>query len=110
MLIAMSAGPLLKWRKDSAASVAARLKLVGAVAAIVFTGVAIALRAPLSAFGMAIAAWLVMAGPLFSFSASNWAAFHCEIRPNSLSIFRAQRSALFSGTPRWAFASPASSP
>jgi len=59
MLIAMSVGPLMKWRKDALAFSLSRLAPVALVALVIAVGVVIATRAVLTAFGLALAAWLI---------------------------------------------------
>ena len=66
MLIAMSAGPMMRWRKDAAKNIAAKLKFAAAATAIAFAALALFLKAPLSAFGMALSLWLV-AGAMLVF-------------------------------------------
>lgn len=58
MLIAMSIGPVMKWRKDGLASALSGLKIVGALAAVLFAGVAAVTKTVLPAFGVALALWL----------------------------------------------------
>ena len=66
MLIAMSVGPLMKWRKDGLVFPLSRLRVALVAALVVGAGVILATRAVLSAFGLALAAWLV-GGALIAF-------------------------------------------
>jgi cytochrome c-type biogenesis protein CcmF len=62
LLIAMSVGPMLKWKRDSLSEALKLLKPAAVAAAIAFVGV-LGLtfgRNALAAFGMALAAWLVV--------------------------------------------------
>ncbi|MEZ5895723.1 MAG: heme lyase CcmF/NrfE family subunit [Parvularculaceae bacterium] len=60
MLIAMSVGPLLKWRKDNLG--AALRRLLGVFVAVLVLAVAVAVIGGkvLSAFGIGLAAWLIL--------------------------------------------------
>lgn len=59
LLIAMTFGPSLKWRKDTIASALSGLKFAGVLSIAAFISIAIAARSVLPAFGMALALWLV---------------------------------------------------
>jgi cytochrome c-type biogenesis protein CcmF len=62
LLIAMSVGPMLKWKRDSLSEALKLLKPAAIAAALAFVGV-LGLtfgRNALAAFGMALAAWLVV--------------------------------------------------
>jgi cytochrome c-type biogenesis protein CcmF len=67
MLIAMSAGPIMKWRKDGFSSAASRLKFAALVSVTAFVLLAVATGAPLSAFGLAIAVWLAAGAAVILF-------------------------------------------
>jgi cytochrome c-type biogenesis protein CcmF len=62
LLIAMSVGPMLKWKRDSLKEALGRLRPAAIAAGLAFAGVLIATfgKHALAAFGMALAAWLVV--------------------------------------------------
>ncbi|MFN3958986.1 MAG: heme lyase CcmF/NrfE family subunit [Parvularculaceae bacterium] len=59
MLVAMSFGPLMKWRKDGVSLAASQLKGAALAALVAGAGVVFATHAVLSALGVALAAWLI---------------------------------------------------
>lgn len=59
MLIAMSVGPLLKWRKDALRAAASGLKIAAFLAATALVAIAMATKTLLPAFGMALSFWLI---------------------------------------------------
>ena len=60
MLIAMSIGPLLKWRKDDLGATLSKLKFTAVLCAVAIGAVAIISKSILSAFGIGLAIWLVL--------------------------------------------------
>lgn len=67
MLIVMTIGPLLKWRKDSLSSMSSKLKIIGAICLVMMIAIAIIGKSILSAFGIALALWLIL-GAVFAFA------------------------------------------
>jgi cytochrome c-type biogenesis protein CcmF len=59
MLIAMTVGPLLKWRKDSLGAALKKLTIVFVLCVVTGIAVAIVGHRLLSAFGIALAVWLI---------------------------------------------------
>jgi len=59
MLIAMSVGPLLKWRKDNLRSAASKLAVLGVICLAIIGITAVIGKNLLSAFGIGLALWLI---------------------------------------------------